>query len=98
VRDFREVNPARLRLPPSRRSGADPFQLSQQIRKFGASTFGMPAVEVTEDGDGELMLNDGVTRAICIALLAPGVTIPIEVIEVRSAWSFARLKTVQEVL
>jgi hypothetical protein len=40
--DFRDVDPAELRLPPSRLSGADPYKLQRQIARFGKSTAGMP--------------------------------------------------------
>jgi hypothetical protein len=58
---FREVDPGDLHLPPPRASGADPFKLAEQIRRFGDSVLGMPPVEVTEARDGALMINDGVT-------------------------------------
>src|SRR5437588_411183 len=50
----REVDPGELRLPPSRASGADPWKLHQQIRKFGSSKDGMPPLFVYEDLDGVL--------------------------------------------
>ncbi len=75
-----EVDPAELRLPPSRASGADPWKLHQQIRQFGASKYGMPAVFVYEDPDGVMEISDGVTRATRIAKLAPGETVPVIVI------------------
>lgn len=46
--DFRDVDPAELRLPPSRASGADPYKLQRQIARFGSSTTGMPPVWVYE--------------------------------------------------
>lgn len=76
----REVDPNQLRLPPSRASGADPWKLHQQIRKFGSSKDGMPPVFVYEDPDGLLEITDGVTRATRIAKLAPGETVPVVVI------------------
>jgi hypothetical protein len=77
---IRDVDPGELRLPPSRASGADPWKLHQQVRQFGASTSGMPAILVYEDPDGILEISDGVTRATRIARLAPGQTVPIVVI------------------
>src|SRR5438128_9881069 len=77
---IREVDPADLRLPPSRSSGADPWKLHRQIRKFGSSKDGMPPIFVYEDPDGVLEISDGVTRATRIAKLAPGETIPVVVI------------------
>jgi hypothetical protein len=78
--DFRDVDPAELRLPPSRLSGADPYKLQRQIARFGKSTAGMPPVWVYEGSDGVLEIVNGVTRATRIAKLAPGATIRVEVI------------------
>ncbi len=77
---IREVDPNGLRLPPSRGGGADPWKLHQQIRQFGASKHGMPPLLVYEDPDGVLEIFDGVTRAMRIAKLAPGETVPVIVI------------------
>jgi hypothetical protein len=78
--NFRDVDPAELRLPSSRLSGADPYKLQQQIARFGASSGGMPPVWVYEGSDGVLEIVDGVTRATRIAKLDPGRTIRVEVI------------------
>lgn len=78
--DFRDVDPAELRLPPSRLSGADPYKLQQQIARHGASTVGMRPVWVYEGPDGALEIIDGVTRATHVATLAPGSKIRVEVI------------------
>jgi len=78
--DIREVDPADLRLPSSRSSGADPFKLHRQIAAHGDSTDGMPPVWVYEGSDGILEIVDGVTRAVRIAKLAPGTQIQVEVI------------------
>ena len=59
--DFRDVDPAELRLPPSRFSGADPYKLQRQIARFGASTVGMPPVWVYEGSDGVLEIRDAPT-------------------------------------
>ena len=75
-----EVDPAELRLPPSRAAGADMWKLHRQIRRFGSSRAGMPALLVYEDPSGLLERYDGVTRAARIAKLAPGVTVPVIVI------------------
>ena len=77
---IREVDPNELRLPPTRASGADPWKLHQQIKKFGSSKVGMPPIFVHEDPDGVLEISDGVTRATRIAKLAPGQTVPVIVI------------------
>lgn len=91
-----EVNPGELRLPPSRKSGADPFKLQEQIRQYGDSVDGMPPVQVTQDGHGELMINDGVTRASRIAKLRPDATIRVEIIDVRPNWRLSDLPRVKE--
>jgi hypothetical protein len=78
--DFRDVDPAELRLPPSRLSGADPYKLQRQIARFGKSAVGMPPVWVYEGSDGVLEIVNGVTRATRIAKLDPGTTIRVEVI------------------
>jgi hypothetical protein len=77
---FRDVDPAELRLPPSRSSGADPYKLQRQIARYGASAVGMPPVWVYEGSDGVLEIINGATRATRIAKLAPGTPIRVEVI------------------
>jgi hypothetical protein len=77
---IREVDPSDLRLPPGRAGGADPWKLHQQLRQFGASKDGMPPIFVYEDPDGFFEISDGVTRAVRIAKLAPGETVPVVVI------------------
>lgn len=76
----REVDPADLRLPPSRAAGADPAKLHRQIRQYGVATAGMPPIFVYEDPDGVLEIIDGVTRATRAARLAPGTPVPVVVI------------------
>jgi hypothetical protein len=78
--DIREVDPAELRLPPSRSHGADPGKLQRQIAKHGRSTAGMPLLIAYEGSDGALELYDGVTRATRVAKLLPGTTVKVEVI------------------
>ena len=80
-RVFLDVDPRTLRLPPSRRVGADPFKLHDQIAQFGASVRGMPPLEVSRGSDGNLVINNGVTRATRIAMLLPGAVVPVEVID-----------------
>jgi hypothetical protein len=77
---IREVDPAELRLPRSRASGADPWKLHEQIRQYGSSKSGLPPIFVYEDPDGVLEISDGVTRATRIAKLVPGETVPVVVI------------------
>src|SRR6516165_5611754 len=78
--DFRDVDPRELRVPNSRRQGADPAKLARQISLFGHSATGMPPPWVYEGSDGVLVLYNGVTRATRIAKLAAGTTIRVEVI------------------
>jgi hypothetical protein len=93
-----DVDPGELRLPPSRRSGADPMKLAEQIRHFGDRTAGMPALQVTKGAREQLMINDGVTRASRIAKLRPRATIQVEVIDERPSWSLEHLPRVRETL
>ena len=93
---FRRAVAGDLRLPPNRQSGPDPFKLAEQIRQFGDRAEGMPAVQVTEASKGELMINDGVTRAFRIARSRGDATIRVEVIEHRPRWSIEHLARVRE--
>lgn len=74
-----EVDPARLRLPGTRRDGADPAKLHRQIARHGTSLVDMPPPEVKRGSDGELVIYDGVTRATRAAKLVPGTPITVEV-------------------
>jgi hypothetical protein len=78
--DIREVDPAELRLPPSRASGADPSKLQRQIARHGTSVDGMPPLLAYEGSDGVLELVDGVTRATRVAKLLPGTKVRVEVL------------------
>jgi hypothetical protein len=80
-RVFLDVDPRELHVPPSRRSGADPWKLQRQIARFGKSTQGMPTLEVSRGTDGELMINNGVTRATRVAKLLPGTLVRVEIID-----------------
>ena len=42
---------------------------------------GMPPLLVSRGNDGELVINDGVTRATRVAKLLPGVPVRVEVID-----------------
>ena len=77
---FRDVDPLELRVPSSRRSGADPVKYQRQRARFGASAAGMPPIIVYEGLDGFLVIYNGVTRATRIAKLAPGTLVRVEVI------------------
>ncbi len=87
-----------LRLPPNRSEGADPFKLAAQIAEFGASADDLPPLQVTQGKNGELMINDGVTRATRMHLRAPKQAVPVEIIDVRPDWDFSHLPFVKETL
>lgn len=91
--DFRDVDPRELRLPSSRRSGAELSKLQRQIARFGQSVTGMPPIWVREGADGSLLILDGVTRATRVAKLLPGTLVRVEVIS-RSSQSFEKLPKV----
>src|SRR4051794_259005 len=95
---FLTVLPGELRVPSSRRAGPDPLKLADQIGRFGGAAIGMPPVQVTLCANGELMINDGVTRASRIAKLTRDATITVEVIDERPTWSLSHLPRVWEVL
>jgi hypothetical protein len=94
-REFLEIDPRRLRLPPSRIRGADPYKLQKQIVRFGRSTVGMPALEVYRGSDAELMFSDGVTRATRVAKLLPGSAVRVEVLDDLPT-PFGHLPTVED--
>lgn len=78
-REFLSVDPATLRLPASRRDGVDPLKLHRQLKRHGLSIAGMPSLEVSRGSDGELVINDGVTRATRVARYLPGTPVVVEV-------------------
>lgn len=81
MREFIQVDPATLHLPPGiRAQGADPFKLARQIARHGDSLDGMPPLELIRGRDGHLRINDGVTRATRAAQLRSGELVPAEVI------------------
>ena len=57
------------------------MKLQRQIAQFGNSLDGMPTLEVSRGTDGELVINNGVTRAMRVAKLLPGETVRVEVID-----------------
>lgn len=79
TREWMTVDPATLHLPGSRRDGADPAKLARQIARYGQSIAGMPAIQVKRGSDGELVIYDGVTRAVRVAKHLPGVMVTVEV-------------------
>jgi len=95
-REFVWARAGNLRLPPSRRSGADPFKLADQVRAFGTTVQGMPTIQVTRGARDELMINDGVTRATRIARINSDAMIEVEVIDDRPSWNLDNLPRVKE--
>ena len=79
-RVYLDVDPRTLRLPWSRRDGADPAKLARQISQYGTSTRGMPPIFVYRASDDELVISDGVTRATRVARLLPGQRVRVEVV------------------
>ena len=57
------------------------MKLHRQIARFGSATQGMPPLEGSRGTDGELVINDGVTRATRVARLSPGALVRVEVID-----------------
>jgi hypothetical protein len=96
-REFRDVDPRTLRLPPSRPDGADPAKLQRQIATHGRSLQGMLPVLVYRGSDGVLVISDGVTRATRAAKLCPGMTVPGEMLGDLPR-AFGALPTVEEKL
>jgi hypothetical protein len=94
---FRDVDPGDLRLPPGRQDGAVASRYHKQVKDYGADVAGMPPIEVTEGGGGELMINNGVTRATRIHYLAPGQLVTVEVTEVKPKAKLSKLLRVRDV-
>jgi hypothetical protein len=94
---FLDVDPRMLHVPTSRLAGADPLKLQRQIARFRKSMNGMPPLEVSRGSDGEMMLNDGVTRATRIAMLCRGALVRVEVIDDLSA-SVGHLPTIGDLV
>ena len=55
------------------------MKLHRQMARYGLSVSGMPPLEVSRGTDGELVINDGVTRATCVAKYMPGTKLTVEV-------------------
>ncbi len=55
------------------------MKLHRQLARHGMSVAGMPPLEVSRGTDGELVINDGVTRATRVAKYLPGTLVPVEV-------------------
>ena len=96
--DIRYVQPGLLRVSPMRPEGADPMKLQDQFNEFGFSTEDMPPIEVALGMGREMMINNGMTRAIRCCMINSEQAIPIEVIEIRSEWGLSRLPTIAETM
>ena len=81
VHNCPSVNAGDLHVPPDRIDGADHFKLMDQIEEHGTSTEGMPPIEVTEGADGELMINNGVTRATRVHMNDPEAEVEVNIID-----------------
>ena len=92
------VDPGELYLPPSRSQGADPGKLVRQIARYGKSLDGMPALQVVRGLDGNLRINDGVTRATRAAKLRSGEMVLVEVIQDLPKLNVTRTPRVKDVL
>ena len=97
-RRFLNVDPAVLRLPPSRHQGVDPVKLQRHLAQFAGSIAGMPTLEVTEAANGELVINSGVTRATRVAKFFPGQLVRVEVIDYLPRWNVRKYPTVKDKL
>jgi hypothetical protein len=93
-----EVDPGVLRLPWSRRDGADPWKLQRQIAKHGKSVQGMPHLVGIRGKNGEIKLMDGVTRATRVAKLVPGQKVSVEITDEAPNSDFSGLPTVGDKL
>ncbi len=96
--EFVMVDPGDLYLPPSRAQGADPGKLARQIARYGNSLDGMPVLQVVRGQDGNLRINDGVTRATRAAKLRPGAKVMGEVIDELPKLNVTRTPRVKDVL
>lgn len=94
---FIEVDPGDLRVPSGRADGPNPARYSRQVRRFGSNTDDMPPIQATEGKNGELMINDGVTRAFRAHRLAPGRLVRVEIIDVRAGADFSQFQQVREI-
>jgi hypothetical protein len=95
---FIDVDPGEFYLPPSRSQGADPGKLARQIARHGNSLVGIPPLQLVRGKDGNLRINDGVTRATRAAKLRPGELVPAEVIQDLPRLDVTRMPKVKEKL
>jgi hypothetical protein len=97
-REFLQVDPRTLHLPPPKRHGVDLFKLARQKALYGDSIDGMPPVVVIRCKDDRLMIVDGMTRATRVAELLPGTTITVEVDRDEPTRDVSALPTVGDAL
>jgi hypothetical protein len=90
-----QVDPSELFLPSSRPDGPRQDKYFTQVGRYGSSIVGMPPLLLREGPSGYEIL-DGVTRASRIARLAPGTTVPAEVID-RATKAF-KTKRISDIL
>lgn len=95
---FLDVDPASLRVPPSRMHGADPGKLARQLSKHGLSIAGMPDIIVVRGRNGVMKILDGVTRATRVAKWLPGQLVRVEVIQELSNVDFSPLPRIGDLL
>lgn len=95
-REVLQIDPRTLHLPSEREDGVDLFKLGLQYARHGDRFDGMPALEVARDGNGNLMIQNGVTRATRAAEVDPGRLIAVEVMEENPNLDFSHLPTVGE--
>jgi hypothetical protein len=79
-RECLQADPSTLHLPGGRRDGVDPVKLHRQMARHGMSVDGMRPLEVSRGSDGELVINDRVTRASLVAKYLAGTLVTVEVI------------------
>ena len=96
--DFRYVLPGPLRVSSMRPDGADGMKLQDQFNEFGFSAVDMPPIEVTLGMGGEMIINNGMTRATRCYMINPDQVVKIEVIEAKPEWNFSHLLTIAETL
>jgi hypothetical protein len=73
-------------------------QSSRQIANFGDSIQGMPPLELVRGKDGNMRINDGVTRASRAAKLRPGQSVLAENIQDIPSLDLTRMPKVKEAL
>ncbi len=74
------------------------MKLQDQFKEFGFSTADVPPIEVTLGMNGEMMINDGVTRATRCCMIDVEQVVTVDVIEERPEWDFSHLPTIAELL